>query len=56
MKYEPKENEIILYDDGESWREAYWRHGTVFSPLHGYIRGDVRIMKMPSYGKGGRGE
>lgn len=52
MKYEPKENEIILYDDGESWREGIWRNDAVFSPVHGYIKGDVRVMRMPNYGKG----
>lgn len=50
--YEPKENETILYDDGTSWREGIWRDGNVFSPVHGYIRNECRITKMPPYGKG----
>lgn len=51
MKYEPKENEIILYDDGNQWKEGVWRNGAVFSPVCGYVRNAPRVIKMPPYGK-----
>lgn len=49
MKYsfQPKEEEVLLYDDGAGWRECTYRRGGFYSAFKGVVYPD-RIMKMPT--------